>query len=491
MLSLKVPPPPPWPHILQATKGQENTTLNINNENIEGEPTIDQPIDTSVSPSQVVQPTDGEEGEEDTPPQVGKTTEQKLSDTLNSIRIPMIDRDWNKCISEIEKVIKLQPSHEEYSNPHTLRNIEQYKDRLGKNLYDCKINKQRKEEEDKLLEKRKRQKAQEDLERGLELKYNLKPQQSQSQSQPQQSQPQQFYQDQPPSFQELPPTSQQLDLQGETPSFQSEGLNKEGEEEKEGEEGKEGKEGEEEEGKKGIIGKMKSFFTGDDEEEGKGYEISEEKEDMIDAINSYLKSSQDPSLPATVHLDDIKGIDNLIDNYKELVENHDLLDERFQKYKESQRVKNFKNTSLLNDKKETIENLTNIVIKLEKALNDYKKNSEKKYVSQNKLHDKEIQRIKKESQNENREVHKYMQRLLNERIDNANLVIKDIIDETKSNDDVKIESKSKGKSKGISKKKKSIKKKKGKEKSKSKSKSNRKSKSKGKKDRSLKKKKGA
>ena len=241
---------------------------------------------------------------------------------------------------------------------------------------------------------------------------------------------------------------------------------------------------------------MKSFFTGDDEEEeGEGYEISDEKEDMIDAINSYLKSSQDSSLPETVHLDDIKGIDNLIDNYKELVENHDLLDERFQKYKESQRVKNFKNTSLLNDKKETIENLTNIVVKLEKALNDYKKNSEKKYVSQSKLHDKEIQRVKKESQNENREVHKYMQRLLNERIDNANLVIKDIIDETKSNDDVKVESKSKGKSKSksISKKKKSIKKKKGKgkEKSKSKSKSNSKSKSKGKKDRSLKKKKGA
>ena len=190
MLSLKVPPPPPWPHIFQATKGQENTPLNVNNESIEGEPTIEQPTDIIVSPPQVVQPTD-DEGE-DTPPQVGKTTEQILSDTLNSIRIPMIDRDWNKCISEIEKVIKLQPSHEEYNNPKTLRNIEQYKDRLGKNLYDCKINKQRKEEEDKSLEKRKRQKAQEDLERGLELKYNLRPQQSQSQSQqPQQPQPQQ------------------------------------------------------------------------------------------------------------------------------------------------------------------------------------------------------------------------------------------------------------------------------------------------------------
>ena len=57
MLSLKVPPPPPWPHIFQATKGQENTTLSVDNESIEGEPTIDQPTDTNVIRPQVVQPT--------------------------------------------------------------------------------------------------------------------------------------------------------------------------------------------------------------------------------------------------------------------------------------------------------------------------------------------------------------------------------------------------------------------------------------------------
>ena len=33
---------------------------------------------------------------------------------------------------------------------------------------------------------------------------------------------------------------------------------------------------------------------------------------MVDAINLYLKS-QDPAMPQTIHLDDVKGIDNIIE----------------------------------------------------------------------------------------------------------------------------------------------------------------------------------
>lgn len=479
MLSLKVPPPPPWPHIFQATKGQENTTLTVDNESSQDEPANQpQPNETTITSPQELQPVDiGEVEEEPTPP-VNNTTEQTLSKTLNSIRIPMIEHDWKKCISEIEKVINLQPSHEEYNNPVTLRNIEQYKDRLGKNLYDCKINQQKKEDEDKLLLKKKRQKAQEELERGLELKYNLKPQQSQPQSQSY-SQPQS--QSQPQSYGE---TSWKEQPYSQLPSQQDypQEISSQGEAETEGEPQKEGVT-EKKEGDRGVLSKVKSFFTGDEIPEGQG---EEEKDDMVDTINSYLKSSYDPSLPETVHLDDIKGIDNLIDNYKELVENYDLLDERFQKYKESQRVKNFKNTSLINDKKETIDNLTSIVVKLEKALNDYKKTSEKKYVSQSKVHEKELEKLKKENDNENREVHKYMQGLLNERIDNANLAIKDIIDETELSEEDKVKSlqKVKTKTKTKSRKKKNKPKKRSVQKKK-------KSKKKSKGDRSLKKKKGA
>ena len=145
MLSLKVPPPPPWPHIFQATKGQENTTLTVDNESSQDEPANQpQPNETTITSPQELQPVDIGEVEEGPTPPVNNTTEQTLSKTLNSIRIPMIEHDWKKCISEIEKVINLQPSHEEYNNPVTLRNIEQYKDRLGKNLYDCKINQQKK-----------------------------------------------------------------------------------------------------------------------------------------------------------------------------------------------------------------------------------------------------------------------------------------------------------------------------------------------------------
>ena len=46
-----------------------------------------------------------------------------------------------------------------------LRNIENYKDRLGKDLYEGKISLKRKEKEDKLLAQRKREKAQDEFEK--------------------------------------------------------------------------------------------------------------------------------------------------------------------------------------------------------------------------------------------------------------------------------------------------------------------------------------
>ena len=63
------------------------------------------------------------------------------------------------------------------------------------------------------------------------------------------------------------------------------------------------------------------------------------REEMIDAINLYLRS-QDPSMPQSINISDVKGIDNLIERYKELIENHDNLENRFQKYRESQKIKN-------------------------------------------------------------------------------------------------------------------------------------------------------
>ena len=75
MLSLKVPPPPPWPHIFQATKGQENTTLTVDNESSQDEPANQpQPNETTITSPQELQPVDiGEVEEEPTPP-VNNTT---------------------------------------------------------------------------------------------------------------------------------------------------------------------------------------------------------------------------------------------------------------------------------------------------------------------------------------------------------------------------------------------------------------------------------
>ena len=44
------------------------------------------------------------------------STERALADTLSSIRVPKINREWKKCISEIEKVINKKPSDQEYNN---------------------------------------------------------------------------------------------------------------------------------------------------------------------------------------------------------------------------------------------------------------------------------------------------------------------------------------------------------------------------------------
>ena len=244
------------------------------------------------------------------------------------------------------------------------------------------------------------------------MKYNLSPQ---SQSQPQ-SQPQSYYSPPPPQSQPYhsssSPPQQTLDVNMD----QQRGEIKKGDEKKK------------EEG--GILSSIKSFFVDDKEEEEKEEEKKESDEEMIDAVNLYLKSSQDTVIPQTIDHNELKRIDNVIENYKELIENHDILDEKFSKYKESQKLKNFKDTSLLNDKQDTIENLTSIIKKLERSLNTYKRNAEKKLIAQNELHLQEIKKIKNDNNNENRKIHKFMQDILNERIDNVNKVIKDLINET-------------------------------------------------------------
>jgi len=471
MLSLKVPPPLPWPHMMKLAKQKEDIGKGLEgNQHSPDQPSPDQPSLSQPSLGQPSpgQPSPGQPSTNDEEVQEGKTTEQVLSDTLNALRLPKIERDWKKCISTIEKVINIQPSQKEYNNPMVLRNIENYKDRLGKDLYECKVNLKRKEEEDKLLAQRKREKAQEEFEKRFESKYNLKPQGQQSYQQPQQPQQPQPQQPQQP-YQQLQESQSQPQ-----PSFGVD-MDKEGTSDKDKESGDEKKEEE-----KGIFDTIKSYFVGDkeEEEEDEGEDVKkglEEKEEMLDAINLYLKS-QDPAMPQTMHLDDIKGIDNIIGNYKELIDNYETLDEKFQKYKETQKMKNFKDTSLLNEKGETIQNLSSVIKKLEKRLKEYKKNAEKKFIAQSELHTKELKDIEKEKDSENRKVHKYMQDILNERIDSANIVIEGLTDETDQNmklrkSSVKPNKKRTQKKKPSEKKKEKKKVKKTKSKSKSKSKS--------------------
>ena len=64
---------------------------------------------------------------------------------------------------------------------------------------------------------------------------------------------------------------------------------------------------------------------------------------------------------------------------------------------------------LINDKQDTIENLTAIIKKLEKRLNTYKRNAEK-FIAQDELNLQEIEKIKRDKNSENRKtVHQFMQ----------------------------------------------------------------------------------
>ena len=415
MLSLSKPPPPPQDFNLINSPQDAPLQLQLQPKpDTPLEPKPDTPVplqlqpkpDTSlqlqIKPDTSLQPPDQNIS--------GKTTEQILSDTLSAIRVPKINRDWKKCISEIEKNIDKKPSLEEYNDPGRRRNIEYYKDRLAKDLYECKINQKKKEAEDKNIEQMKRKKAQESFEKRFEEKYNLTPRSSQKQY-PQQVQS------------ETPEQAFGIEMQ-KTQGMVGEKEGVEEEKKMEVEKSKEGKK------KKGFFQSL--FGTSDEEEEEEEEEdsgSSEKKEEMIDAINMYLKS-QDPSLPQSININDVKGIDNLISQYEELVENHDKLTSVFQKYKEDQRVKNVTHTSLTDEQQETIDNLTSVILKLEKKLKEYKRNAEKKYIAQGELHEETLKSSLKEKEQESREIHKYMQNILNERITTANKIIQGLSDET-------------------------------------------------------------
>ena len=172
-----------------------------------------------------------------------------------------------------------------------------------------------------------------------------------------------------------------------------------------------------------------SIFGSNDEEEEDDDEDLTTKEELVDTINMYLKS-QDPNMPQPISLTDVKGVDNLISRFEELVENHDILDSRFQKYKESQKVKNVKDNTIIVEQEDTISNLTSVVNKLEKTLKEYRKNAEKKYMAQEQIHIDNIKQLEKEKDEESKTVHKYMQDILNERIDSANNIIQELTNDT-------------------------------------------------------------
>ena len=192
-----------------------------------------------------------------------------------------------------------------------------------------------------------------------------------------------------------------------------------------GEKKEEGKE--EDEGVKGFF----SSFFGDKKDEGEEGEEGE-KIDYLDEMNLYLKSRlSDPEAAQVLDSGEtIKNIDNLIEKYNDSVKNYDMLEQNFQKFKEYQRIKNFKDITSINKGEDTIQHLTNIIVKLEKSLNDYKKNAEKKIIAQKQISDDESKKALKEKEDESKKIHEYMQRIINERLDTAQEIIDEMNQET-------------------------------------------------------------
>ena len=88
------------------------------------------------------------EKEKDVSEEEEGSTEEQLNDAIDEIRYLKLNKEWKKCITAIDEVIKISPTNEEKRNPITRSNIRRYKDRLGRELNECKYN-LRKEKETK------------------------------------------------------------------------------------------------------------------------------------------------------------------------------------------------------------------------------------------------------------------------------------------------------------------------------------------------------
>ena len=342
---------------------------------------------------------ENEDEDEDEDEGFQSTTEKKLLDVIGELRTKNTDINYEECIRKIENVINLKATNKELNDPEIRKRIESHKDRLMNDLRVCHEAKIRKKKEEERKEEEKRRKAQEEFDLRLEQKYGLR--------EPKGTPPSQSTQ-----INRIQP-SQQMESQTDSQSLSSSSVPGQMEQNK----------GKKEEG---IMENIKSYLFGEDKEDG----IT--NEEMADAINLYLKS-QDPKLQGSINMHDVKGVDNLIQNFEELVENHEILEDRFQRYKSAQEMVNFQDDTTINEQKETIDHLSTILSKLEKTLETYKKNAEKKFIAQNEIKEQEIKRLINEKESESREIHRYMQDILNEKIDKANYIIKKLSEQTDHN----------------------------------------------------------
>jgi len=134
--------------------------------------------------------------------------------------------------------------------------------------------------------------------------------------------------------------------------------------------------------KGGILGKMKSFI-GIEEEGKEGEEVDKQgkkiEEDTLDQMVDFMENIfEDDNVQAKLRSEDVRKVDDVIENWQSLYREHEELED---KLKQQQQLYDYKETEfdkLLDQKDETIDQLSSRLVNLQSQLKKFKNSCKKK-----------------------------------------------------------------------------------------------------------------
>ena len=156
----------------------------------------------------------------------------------------------------------------------------------------------------------------------------------------------------------------------------------------------------------GIFSGLSSFFYGDSSEEKE-----EKKDDMLEELNKYIETSN-----TEVSVDSVSKLDQVIDDYKKLVMDHSMLEEKYNKEIQLGELKDIEYDESKKELEDQNIRLASIINKLEKNIRTTKAVCEKNI----KLKSDECSKDKRKLNRENKELFDYVFNLYNSKINLCN-----------------------------------------------------------------------